>query len=81
MVNDRVVSIPSFQLRPGDTVSVRPRSRSCLVFHENVRNSRRSFVWLEMDRKKLQGKFVDYPSRADIPENIKEQLIVELYSK
>ena len=71
MVNDHVVSIPSYQLRPGDTVAVRPKSRQCALFRENVRRNRRSYGWLEMDRKALRGKFVDYPSRADIPENIK----------
>ena len=81
LVNGDVVSIPSYQLRPGDIVSVRPKSRRSPLFYENVRNHRRSYAWLEMDRKGLTGKFVDYPNRADIPENIKEQLIVELYSK
>ena len=81
MVNEQVVDIPSFQLRPGDVVTVRPRSRRAGIFHDNVRLHRRSHPWLEMERKGLQGKFLDYPNRADIPENIQEQLIVELYSK
>ncbi len=81
MVNEQVVDIPSFQLRPGDVVIVRPRSRRAGIFHDNVRLHRRSHPWLEMERKGLQGKFLDYPNRADIPENIQEQLIVELYSK
>ncbi len=81
MVNDQVVSVPSFQLRPGDIVVVRPKSRRLPIFRENVQNNRRSYSWLEVDRKLMQGKFLDYPSREDIPENIREQLIVELYSK
>jgi len=81
MVNDHVINIPSYQLRPGDIVAVRPRSRRLGMLQENVRRSRRNYNWLELDRKTLKGKFVDYPNRADIPENIKEQLIVELYSK
>ncbi len=81
LVNGQVVSIPSYHLRPGDIVAVRPRSRRSSLFHENVLRNRRSYAWLEVDRKALTGKFVDYPNRADIPENIKEQLIVELYSK
>ncbi|MFQ5568795.1 MAG: 30S ribosomal protein S4 [Rhodothermales bacterium] len=81
MVNDEVVTIPSYQLRPGDIVSVRPKSRRLPVFQENVQRNRRSFSWLEVDRKQMTGKFLDYPDRADIPENIREQLIVELYSK
>ena len=81
MVNGDVVNVPSFQLRPGDVVSVRPRSRTVESIRESVRRSRRQFPWLEMDRKQMQGKFLDYPNREDIPENIREQLIVELYSK
>ena len=80
-VNDRVVSIPSFQLRPGDIVAVRPRSRRLETVRENVQRHRRSYPWLEVDRNTMQGKFLDYPNREDIPENIREQLIVELYSK
>ena len=81
MVNDQVVSVPSFQLRPGDIVVVRPKSRRLPIFRENLQHNHRSYSWLEVDRKDMKGKFLDYPSREDIPENIREQLIVELYSK
>lgn len=81
MVNNRVVSYPGYQLRPGDIVSVRPRSRHLVVIHEALRTNRRAYPWLDVDRKSLAGKFVDVPNREDIPENIREQLIVELYSK
>lgn len=81
MVNDQIVDVPSYQLRPGDIVAVRPNSRRMEVFRENVQRHRRSFSWLEVDRKGMMGKFLDYPNREDIPENIREQLIVELYSK
>ncbi len=81
MVNDAVVGIPSFQLRPGDIVSIRPKSRRLGLIRENVQRTRRSFPWLEVDRNQMKGKFLDYPNRADIPEQIREQLIVELYSK
>ncbi|MFW5955455.1 MAG: 30S ribosomal protein S4 [Rhodothermales bacterium] len=81
MVNDRLVDIPSFQLRSGDVVAVRPKSRKLEVIGESAQRSRRSYPWLEVDRAALQGKFLDYPNREDIPENIREQLIVELYSK
>jgi len=81
MVNDRVVSYPGYELRPGDVVSVRPRSRHLVVIHESLRNNRRAYPWLDVNRKGLVGKFVDVPNREDIPENIREQLIVELYSK
>ncbi|MCH8030336.1 MAG: 30S ribosomal protein S4 [Bacteroidetes bacterium] len=81
MVNDRVSSIPSHQLRPGDIVEVRPRSKNLFVIQDAADRGRRSFPHLEVDRNKLTGKFLDFPERADIPENIREQLIVELYSK
>lgn len=81
MVNDQVVDIPSAQLRPGDTIAVRPRSRNLEVIAEAAKNNRRTFAWLEVDRRDLRGKFLDFPAREDIPENIREQLIVELYSK
>lgn len=80
-VNGNVVNIPSFQLKPGDIVAVRPRSRSVEPIRESIRGSRRQHPWLETDRREMSGKFLDYPNREDIPENIREQLIVELYSK
>jgi len=81
MVNSRVVDIPSAQLRSGDIIAIRPKSRNMAPIQESVGRSRRSFPWLEVDRQSLQGKFLDLPNREDIPENIREQLIVELYSK
>ena len=81
MVNERVSSIPSHQLRPGDIVEVRPRSKNLFVVQDAADRGRRSFPHLEVDRNKLTGKFLDFPEREDIPENIREQLIVELYSK
>lgn len=81
MVNDRVSSIPSHQLRPGDIVEIRPKSKNLEPIQESVERSRRAFPHLEVDRDKLRGKFLDFPEREDIPENIREQLIVELYSK
>ncbi|MBO6576453.1 MAG: 30S ribosomal protein S4 [Rhodothermales bacterium] len=80
-VNGQVLNIPSAQLRSGDLVSLRPKSRNLIVVQDSVKSTRRSFPWLEVDRNALTGKFLDYPNREDIPENIKEQLIVELYSK
>ncbi|NBB99532.1 MAG: 30S ribosomal protein S4 [Bacteroidetes bacterium] len=81
MVNDKIVDIPSYRLRPGDVVAIRPKSRRLDVVQDNVNQNRRSFSWLEVDRQAVKGKFLDHPSREDIPENIREQLIVELYSK
>ncbi len=81
MVNGRVLNIASAQLRSGDLIAMRPKSRSLLIVSEAMDRASKSFPWLELDRNLLQGKFLDYPNREDIPENIKEQLIVELYSK
>jgi small subunit ribosomal protein S4 len=81
MVNEQVVDIPSYLLRPGDTIAIRPKSRSVEVIVESVKRNRRTFPWLEVDRNDLRGKFLDFPAREDIPEPIREQLIVELYSK
>jgi small subunit ribosomal protein S4 len=79
-VNGDIVNIPSYSLRPGDVVGVRERSKSLEVVADSLA-SRMNFSWLEWDADTLTGKFISYPERADIPEKINEQLIVELYSK
>jgi len=81
-VNGEVVNIPSFSVKPGDVIAVREKSKSLSAITESLagRNARK-FNWLEWDGKELSGKFINYPSRDQIPENIQEQLIVELYSK
>ncbi len=82
VVNGVVVSIPSYSLRPGDIVTVRPKSRKIEVIEDSVANSpKKKFSWLEVDKKSMSGKFLNYPQMQDIPENINVQLIVELYSK
>ena len=81
-VNGKLVNIPSFQLKPGDVVSVREKSKSLEVISNAVAASNpRKFNWLNWETKDLSGTFLAYPERDQIPENIKEQLIVELYSK
>ena len=80
-VNGRVVNIPSYELRPGDIVAVRERSRSLEAIINSVASRSNPYPWLEWDVHSLAGKFMSYPEREQIPENIKEQLIVELYSK
>ena len=80
-VNGSVVNISSYSLREGDIIGVRERSKSLLAITESLERSGKSFSWLEWDDEKMQGKFINYPPREEIPENIKEQLIVELYSK
>jgi small subunit ribosomal protein S4 len=81
-VNGDVVNIPSFSVKPGDIVAVREKSKSLQAITESLnRNYAKKFNWLEWDSKEMQGKFISYPERELIPENIQEQLIVELYSK
>jgi len=82
VVNGLVVNIPSFTVKPGDLVSVREKSKSLEVVTNALASSKKSkYSWLEWDAESLVGKFLNVPEREAIPENIKEQLIVELYSK
>lgn len=81
MVNDEVVDIPSYEMSPDDIVKVKPGSQDLEVIQANMEHQNRTFSWLEVDRQEMKGKFIDYPNREEIPENIDEQLIVELYSK
>lgn len=81
-VNGELVNIPSFSLKHGDVVSIREKSKSLLAITDSLATrSSSKYSWLEWDATEQSGKFVSSPSREDIPENIKEQLIVELYSK
>ena len=81
-VNGDVVNIPSYSLKPGEIVSVRERSKSLEVITESLTTARYgASSWLEWDENTLSGKYLNRPEREEIPENIKEQLIVELYSK
>ncbi len=79
-VNGNVVNIPSYLLRAGDVIGVRERSKSLEIIEDSL-STRSNYSWLDWDGTKMEGKFMNYPEREDIPENIKEQLIVELYSK
>ncbi len=81
-VNGEIVNISSYTLKPGDLIGVRERSKSLEVISNSLamQGSRR-YNWLEWDNNEMVGKLVNLPLRADIPENINEQLIVELYSK
>ena len=80
-VNGVVTNIPSFEVKPGDVISVREKSKSLEVVTDSLSGRNNSFGWLEWDEEKMECKFVQYPTREEIPENIREQLIVELYSK
>lgn len=81
-VNGNVVNIPSFILRPGDIIGVREKSKSLEVIVDCLgANCRSKLAWLEWDDTQMAGKYMSVPERSEIPEDIKEQLIVELYSK
>ena len=83
LVNGELAYVPSHQLKPGDVVSVRGKSQGLELIHDNVaaKTDIRKFPWLEWNPDRMEGKFMAYPERDDIPERINEQLIVELYSK
>ena len=80
-VNGEVVNIPSFQLKPGDIVSIKDKDRANASITGQFRGKNQKFNWVDWNETEMQGTFVAYPERESVPENIKEQLIVELYSK
>jgi small subunit ribosomal protein S4 len=81
-VNSKVVNIPSYSLKSGDIVGVREKSKSLEAINEALSADRYTkYSWLEWNKDQYLGKYMNNPERSDIPENIKEQLIVELYSK
>ena len=80
-VNGRIVNIPSYTLRPGDKVAVREKSKSLKAIESSLIENDSEYEWIKFNRERLEGEFVSIPEREQIPENIKEQLIVELYSK
>lgn len=80
-VNGGIVNIPSYSLRPGDVIEVREKSKSLEAIVDSVKSNSSTYEWLEFSSDSLKGTFVAVPERSQIPENIKEQLIVELYSK
>lgn len=82
VVDGSVVNIPSYSIKPGQVIGVREKSKSLEVVADALAGFNHSkYAWLEWDNSSMSGKFLHLPERADIPENIKEQLIVELYSK
>ncbi len=80
-VNGDLVNIPSYQVKPGDQVAVREKSKSLEAIRESLGGRRNQFEWIEWNDSTRSGKMLNVPMRDQIPENIKEQLIVELYSK
>ncbi|MEI6312919.1 MAG: 30S ribosomal protein S4 [Bacteroidota bacterium] len=81
LVNEHIVNIPSYQLNPGDKISVRERSKDLEAINASLSNKGTSFPWVEFSKDSMTGTFIAMPERDQIPENINEQLIVELYSK
>lgn len=80
-VNGHLVNIPSFSVKVGDVIGVREKSKSLEVIGNSLSARQDKYEWLEWNESTRSGKFLNVPQRAQIPENIKEQLIVELYSK
>ena len=80
-VNGELVNIPSYSLNAGDVVAVREKSKSLEAIENAIANRSDAYEWLTWNSDKKEGTFVSVPERIQIPENIKEQLIVELYSK
>lgn len=82
-VNGKVVNIPSYLLSKGDTIQVREKSRRLSVFHESLKKVRAEnmYPWLNLDKARLAGEFLYAPQREEIPVNVQENMIVELYSK
>jgi small subunit ribosomal protein S4 len=81
MVNGEIVNIPSFQLNPGDIVALKDKSKDNSAVTSQIRGRNQKFNWVDYNETSMQGTFITYPERESVPENIKEQLIVELYSK
>ena len=80
-VNGELVNIPSYTLKAGDVVGVREKSKSLEVIERSLANASHVYEWITWNGDKKEGTYVSIPERLQIPENIKEQLIVELYSK
>ncbi|MBL7052214.1 MAG: 30S ribosomal protein S4, partial [Candidatus Marinimicrobia bacterium] len=82
LVNEKTVNIPSFQMKPGDVIEVRDKSKKLEIIHDSMKRVKGDpYPWLSIDKANMKGVFSESPKREDIPEEINEQLIVELYSK
>jgi small subunit ribosomal protein S4 len=80
-VNGEVVNIPSFQLKAGDIITLKEKSKGNAAVTSQIKGKNPKFNWLDWSETDMKGTFITYPERESVPENIKEQLIVELYSK
>jgi small subunit ribosomal protein S4 len=80
-VNGQVVNVPSYSLKPGDSIGIKEKDKANQSITGQFRGKNNKFGWLDWNEAEMKGTFVAYPERESVPENIKEQLIVELYSK
>lgn len=80
-VNDQIVNIPSYRLKPGDMIGMKEKSGANTALVSQLRGKNPKFSWLDWNETEKTGTFITFPERESVPENIKEQLIVELYSK
>ena len=80
-VNGEILNIPSYSCMPGDVISLKNKSAANTAITGNVRGKNPKFSWIDWSESEMKGTFITYPERESVPENIKEQLIVELYSK
>jgi small subunit ribosomal protein S4 len=81
MVNGEIVNIPSFRLKAGDVVELKPKSKVNTAVTSMIRPKNMKINWVDFNEKEMKGTYIAHPERENVPENIKEQLIVELYSK
>tara|TARA_R100001143_G_scaffold7438_1_gene9612 strand:- start:2042 stop:2647 length:606 start_codon:yes stop_codon:yes gene_type:complete len=82
VVNGQILNIPSYQVKPGDVISIRPKSKDLDLVNETLQSyASNKYKWLETDKKSKTGKLLHLPEIEEIPENINVQLIIELYSK
>jgi small subunit ribosomal protein S4 len=81
MVNGEIVNIPSYTLRPGDVIELKPKSKVNTDISGMIRGKVQRINWVDWNEKEMKGVYLAHPERESVPENIKEQLIVELYSK
>jgi small subunit ribosomal protein S4 len=81
MVNGEVLNIPSYTCKPGDIIALKPKSNDNTAVTSHIRGKNPKFGWIDFNENEKKGTFITMPERESVPENIKEQLIVELYSK
>ena len=80
-VNGEIVNVPSYQLKPGDIIELKEATKTNTGITSAIRGKNNKFNWIDWNETEMKGVFIAYPERESVPENIKEQLIVELYSK